>query len=57
MFLLRQELWERLGMRPEDPAWLSLPEREVEDYLLYIQLIRREEQARERKNSAAQRRR
>ncbi len=56
MFLLRQELWERLGMRPEDPAWLSLPEREVEDYLTYIQLIRREEQAQQRRNAAKQRR-
>jgi hypothetical protein len=54
--LLRQELWERLGMRPEDPAWLSLPEREVEDYLLYIQLIRREEQAQQRKQAAQRRR-
>lgn len=53
---MRQELWERLGMRPEDPAWLALPEREVEDYLTYIQLIRREEQAQQRKNAAKQRR-
>ena len=43
-------------MRPEDPAWLSLPEREVEDYLTYIQLIRREEQAQQRRNAAKQRR-
>ena len=43
-------------MRPEDPAWLSLPEREVEDYLLYIDLIRRNEQAQQRKNAARQRR-
>lgn len=53
---MRQELWERLGMRPEDPAWLALPQREVDDIFLYIDLIRRNEQAQQRKNTAKQRR-
>lgn len=43
-FLLEQQLWQRLGLRREDLA--GRPAREVEDYLLFIQLISREEQAR-----------
>lgn len=46
-FLLEQQLWQRLGLRRED--LLSRPAREVEDYVLFIQLIVREEQAQQRR--------
>jgi hypothetical protein len=40
-------MWKRLGLRRED--LLRRPAREVEDYILYIKLIIREEQARARR--------
>lgn len=46
-FWLRQQLWKRAGLKLEDLD--SLPWREVEDYILYIQLICREEEAQQRK--------
>jgi hypothetical protein len=42
---MEQELWKRLGLRRDD--LLNRPAREVSDYLLYIQLINREEQRRQ----------
>jgi hypothetical protein len=43
-FLLRKELKEQLGMSLDE--FRELPWPEAEDYLVYIQLIRREEQHR-----------
>jgi hypothetical protein len=40
-FLLRRELKEQLGMSLEE--FRALPWPEAEDYLLYMQMIRREE--------------
>lgn len=48
-FWAEQQLWQRLGLRREDLE--RRPAREVEDYLLYIQLIAREEQAQQRRQS------
>lgn len=48
-FWAEQQLWQRLGLRREDLE--QRPAREVEDYLLYIQLIAREEQAQQRRQS------
>lgn len=46
-FLLERELWKQLGLKREDVA--NRPAREIEDYLLFIQLIHREEQAQQRR--------
>lgn len=46
-FLLERELWKQLGLKRED--LVDRPQREVEDYLLYIELICREEQAQNRR--------
>lgn len=48
-FVLEQQLWQRLGRHVED--FHDRPWREFEDYLLYIQLIVREEQAQARRSS------
>lgn len=48
-FWAEQQLWQRLGLRREDLE--RRPAREVEDYLLYIQLSAREEQAQQRRQS------
>lgn len=42
-FALEAQLWQRLGLHLADLD--ARPWREVEDYLLYLQLIDREEQA------------
>lgn len=52
-FWLRQQFWKRLGLRLEDLD--GLPWREVEDYILYIQLICREEEAKNRQANAKKR--
>jgi hypothetical protein len=41
MFLLRKELREQLGMSLEE--FRQLPWQEAEDYILFMQMIRREE--------------
>lgn len=40
-FLMERELWKQLGLRRDD--LLIRPQREVEDYLFFIELICREE--------------
>lgn len=52
-FWAEQQLWQRLGLRRQDLE--TRPWREVEDYLLYIQLITREEQAQQRRANSGQR--
>ncbi len=50
-FALEQQLWERLGLHLDPrPLW-DRPQQEVDDYLLYIQLICREEDAQRRRQS------
>lgn len=49
-FSLEHQLWTRLGLRREDLA--RRPWREVEEYITYIELIVREEQAQARRGSA-----
>jgi hypothetical protein len=51
---MEQELWKRLGLRREDLA--DRPHREVADYLLFIQLINREEQAAQNRKNRPSRR-
>lgn len=48
-YLLRREFWKQLGMRESDV--LALPAQELEDYVLFMQLINREEQERARRSS------
>lgn len=48
-FSLEQQLWQRLGLHARDLE--DRPWREVEDYLLFIQLIVREEQAQARRSA------
>ena len=43
-FLLERELWQQLGLTRE--AIASRPHKEIQDYLLIVQMIQREEQAR-----------
>jgi hypothetical protein len=43
-FLLERELWQQLGLTRE--AIAARPHKELADYLLIIQMIQREEQAR-----------
>ncbi len=50
-FLLRQEFWQRLGMRPDDIE--ALPQQEFVDYCSIIQVMRREEQAQAKKGAAS----
>jgi hypothetical protein len=52
-FWLEQQMWQRLGLRRQDLE--TRPWREVEDYLLYIQLITREEQAQQRRANSGRR--
>jgi hypothetical protein len=47
MFLLKREFWKQLGLTGDDIR--KLPAQEVEDCILYFQLIHREEQARQRR--------
>lgn len=49
-FLLRREFWKQLGMRGEDIEKLSA--QEVDDYILFFQLIHREEEERARRASS-----
>lgn len=49
-FLLRRELKEQLGMTLED--FRALPWREAEEYMFYMQMIRREEENRRRQNGS-----
>lgn len=49
-FLFLREFWTQLGMRAEDIE--KLPAQEVEDYIFFIQAIRREEEARSRRASS-----
>lgn len=48
-FLLRRKFWQELGMRGDDI--LALSAQEIEDYVLFFQLIQREEQARQNRRS------
>lgn len=50
-FLIRREFWQQLGMREADI--MELPAQEVEDYILFIQLINREQQERNRRANGA----
>jgi hypothetical protein len=43
-FLLERELWQQLGLTRE--AIAARPHKELADYLLIVQMIQREEQAR-----------
>lgn len=43
-FLMRQQMWNRLGLRADDLE--RLPEREFQDYCTIIALLTREESAR-----------
>lgn len=52
-FSLEQQLWQRLGRHVED--FDARPWREFDDYLLYIQLIARQEQAQARRSHGAAR--
>lgn len=52
-FLLERELWKQLGLRRED--LVERPRREVEDYLLFIELICREERKAQAQNRRASR--
>ena len=52
-FWLEQQLWQRLGLRRDDLR--NRPWREVEDYLLYIDLSAREERAQQRRANNARR--
>lgn len=52
-FLLRQEFWQRIGMTLESLE--RLPEREIEEYALIIQLLQRQEQADQRKANSGRR--
>lgn len=45
---MERELWQQLGLRREDLA--NRPAREVEEYILFIQLIEREKQARQQRS-------
>jgi hypothetical protein len=47
-FLMERELWSQLGLRREDLA--NRPAREVDEYILLIQLIEREKQARQQRS-------
>ena len=49
-FLLRRELKEQLGMTLEEVR--ALPWREAEEYIFYMQMIRREEQHRGRQGGS-----
>jgi hypothetical protein len=49
-FLVERELWKQLGLRRED--LIDRPQREVEDYLLYIELICREERKAQKARAA-----
>jgi hypothetical protein len=46
-FWIRQQFWQRLGMTRADIE--ALPARELEDYLVYIQLITRQENEQQRR--------
>jgi hypothetical protein len=46
---MERELWKHLGLTRE--AILTRPAREIEDYLLYIQMIAREEQEQQRRQN------
>lgn len=48
-FLLRRELHEQLGMSLEE--FRELPWREAEEYIIYLQMIRREENERRRRGA------
>lgn len=50
VFWTEAQLWQRLGLRRED--LLQRPWREVDDYLLFIQLIAREEAEQQRRANA-----
>lgn len=49
-FALEKALWQHLGLHWDDLA--GRPWREVEDYVLYLQLITREEQAAQQQGQA-----
>lgn len=49
-FALETEFWKRLGLRREDIQ--KRPAREIEEYLLYMQIIIQEEQAAQRRQSS-----
>lgn len=51
-FLIQREFWKELGWTRDD--LLNRPQREVDEYALFISMIRREEAARQ---AAANRRR
>jgi hypothetical protein len=48
-FSIEHQLWERLGQRLDPRPLYERPWREVEDYILYVQLICREEDAQRRR--------
>jgi hypothetical protein len=52
-FWLRQQVWKRLGLTLEQ--FLELPWPEVEDYLVFIQLTNREEEAANRRANSGRR--
>jgi len=52
-FWLRQQVWKRLGLTLEQ--LLELPWPEVEDYLVFIQLTNREEEAANRRANSGRR--
>lgn len=50
-FALEQQVWQRLGHHIDPRPLSQRPWREFEDYMLYIQLICREEEAQNRRQS------
>jgi len=53
-FNLRAELWKRLGMKLEE--FEQLPWKTAEEYLTYLQVLIREENEQNRRNSGGSRR-
>lgn len=50
-FALEQQFWQRCGIRLDPRPLLDRPVQEVEDYLVYVQMICREEDAQRRRQS------
>lgn len=51
-FALEQQFWQRLGHHLDSRPLSERPWREVEDYVLFVQLICREEEAERRRRDS-----
>ena len=49
-FWLRQNLWQRIGMKLEE--FQELPWKEANEYVFYLQLISQEEAAQQQRNQS-----